>query len=65
MVIVNGKAFEDADRMGLVDFLRREGYDPDRIAVECNGNIVPKSGYPEKIIENGDSLEIVGFVGGG
>ncbi|MDE7226559.1 MAG: sulfur carrier protein ThiS, partial [Ruminococcus sp.] len=30
-----------------------------------NGNIVPKKEYETTVLENGDSLEIVGFVGGG
>lgn len=35
------------------------------IAVECNGSIVPKTSYEEKLLEDGDSLEVVSFVGGG
>lgn len=65
MVKVNGQVIEDADGMVLIDFLKRKGYDLTRIAVECNGSIIPRMQYSHKIIENGDSFEIVGFVGGG
>ncbi|HCF70114.1 MAG TPA: thiamine biosynthesis protein ThiS [Syntrophomonas sp.] len=65
MVKVNGQVIEDADGMVLIDLLKCKGYDLTRIAVECNGNIIPKAQYSHKILENGDSFEIVGFVGGG
>lgn len=37
----------------------------DRVAVERNGDIVPRSSWPQVVLENGDKLEIVQFVGGG
>ncbi|MBP3290552.1 MAG: sulfur carrier protein ThiS [Alistipes sp.] len=33
--------------------------------MECNGNIIPKDLYQETVLKNGDSLEVVSFVGGG
>jgi thiamine biosynthesis protein ThiS len=37
----------------------------DRIAVEHNGEIVPRAVWPATPISSGDKLEIVHFVGGG
>jgi sulfur carrier protein len=37
----------------------------DRIAVEHNGEIVPRSAWPAATVHSGDKLEIVHFVGGG
>lgn len=37
----------------------------DRIAVEHNGEIVPRTIWPATAIHHGDKLEIVHFVGGG
>ena len=37
----------------------------DRIAVEHNGEIVPRSGWSETSLNGGDRLEVVHFVGGG
>ena len=37
----------------------------DRIAVERNGDIVPRTTWQETAIQDGDRLEIVHFVGGG
>lgn len=36
-----------------------------RIAIERNGDIVPRSAYPTCLLANGDHLEIVVAVGGG
>ena len=38
---------------------------PDRIAVEHNGEIVPRTAWPAATVNSGDKLEIVHFVGGG
>lgn len=37
----------------------------DRIAIELNGEIAPRSTWEQVSLENGDKLEIVQFVGGG
>jgi sulfur carrier protein len=65
LVKVNGQALDNAAGISLSDFLKREGYDLSRIAVEYNDDIIAKFMYATKIIEDGDALEIVGFVGGG
>lgn len=36
-----------------------------KVAVELNEEIVPRSRYAETVLANGDSLEIVHFIGGG
>lgn len=65
MITLNGKTIDDADGLTLVTFLLREKYALSRIAVECNGKIVPKVQYDRKQLADGDILEIVCFVGGG
>lgn len=64
MVTVNGKE-RDAAGKSLGEYLAEAGYSAERIAVELQGEIVPKSRYNETILKNGDVLEIVSFVGGG
>lgn len=49
----------------LSDCLAALGYDLKRVAVERNGEIVPKSRYGSVVLAEDDSLEIVSFVGGG
>ena len=38
---------------------------PQRIAVEINRQVVPKSDYAATILRAGDEVEIINFVGGG
>ena len=64
MVKVNGTDFDVAGKT-LSEYLASTSYNPKRIAVERNGDIVFKSMYDVTILEDGDSLEIVSFVGGG
>lgn len=64
MVKVNGEP-KKIQGILLDQYLTDEGYQTDRIAVECNGIIVPKAEYGSKVLQDKDVLEIVSFVGGG
>ena len=64
MVKVNGAELDLAGKT-VSDYLATTDYDPKRIAVERNGDIVFKSQYDITFLKDGDRLEIVCFVGGG
>lgn len=64
MVIVNGEELDIAGKT-VAEYLAATNYDPKRIAVERNGDIVLKSQYGETILKDDDTLEVVSFVGGG
>ncbi len=64
MVSVNGEKV-NADNMNLSLFLEENGYNVGRIAVEMNGEILPKANYESTILKDGDVLEVVSFVAGG
>ena len=64
MVKINGVQMDIAGNT-LAQYLATTNYDPKRIAVERNGEIVPKVQYEQTVLEDGDSLETVSFVGGG
>ena len=64
MVKVNGEKLEIQGK-SLIDYLSESKYDMKRIAVELNGDIVPKAEYPNIVFADGDTVEIVSFVGGG
>jgi sulfur carrier protein len=49
----------------LADLVRDLDVEGKRIAVEKNGEIVPKSRYAATTLADGDRIEIVGAVGGG
>ncbi len=64
MIKVNGKNYE-IDSVNLLEFIRSEKFDENKIAVELNGDIVKRGNYDQYILSDGDKIEIVCFVGGG
>ncbi|MBO5303243.1 MAG: sulfur carrier protein ThiS [Lachnospiraceae bacterium] len=64
MVKINGENLDIAGRT-LFEYLLDAGYDTGRIAVEKNGDIVPKAAYEKTVFADGDIVEVVSFVGGG
>lgn len=64
MVKINGENI-DASGLTISEYLDQSNYGTSRIAVERNGEIVPKASYGTTVLEDGDELEIVQFVGGG
>ncbi|MDE6706086.1 MAG: sulfur carrier protein ThiS [Treponemataceae bacterium] len=64
MVKINGEERQSAGKT-LAEYLATTDYDPKRIAVERNGAIVPKAQYADTVLQDGDSIEVVSFVGGG
>ena len=64
MVKINGEE-KNVAGMTVAQYLATTSYDQKRIAVECNGDIVPKAQYDNTVLQDGDSVEVVSFVGGG
>ena len=64
MVKINGVQ-KDVAGMTLNDYLESEHYNLKRVAVECNGDIVPKAQYPSFVLKDEYEIEVVSFVGGG
>ena len=64
MVRVNGKDTEAAG-MTVTELLAEQGYDCARVAVELGEEILPKAQYAQTVLHDGDTVEIVSFVGGG
>ena len=64
MVKINGMPCDVAGKT-LTEYLATTNYNPARIAVEKNGDIVPKAQYETTVLEDGDTVEVVSFVGGG
>ena len=62
---VNGETKKLLEKIPLSEFLQQEGYAQEKIAVELNGEIIPRSRYASIILTDADKLEIVSFVGGG
>jgi len=64
-IILNGAPRLLTAALTVAAFLDLEGLAGKRLAVEKNGEIVPKSQHATALIEAGDRLEIVVAVGGG
>ena len=64
-VVFNGEGAEVGSGWTLRDLLDDRGLDPRAVAVERNGEIVPRGRYDEIVLEAGDQLEVVRFVQGG
>jgi sulfur carrier protein len=64
-LIVNGKSEQYRDGLTVLALLEQRALAGKRVAVERNGEIVPKGRHAETVLAVGDRLEIVVAVGGG
>ncbi len=62
---LNGENFVLETSLTLEEFLKQQGFVPEKIAAELNGKIVPRREYASTFLTDSDKLEIVCFVGGG
>lgn len=62
---LNGIIYQLEQPIILLDLLKEHGFQTQRIAVEMNGDIIPKATYDQVTVTNHDTLEVVSFVGGG
>ena len=65
MIIVNGKEINLTEDTTVAEYLEQNQYQVKRIAVELNGDILPKYSYSDTMLKDGDRLKVVTFVGGG
>jgi sulfur carrier protein len=64
-VTINGERREFERPLAITELVQALGLAGKRIAIERNGEIVPRSQFAAHAIANGDKLEIVVAVGGG
>lgn len=64
LVKINGEE-RPVQGQTVADYLEKTGYCRTRVAVEKNGEILPKAEYDSTVLEDGDVIEVVSFVGGG
>ncbi|WP_245183774.1 sulfur carrier protein ThiS [Haematospirillum sp. H1815] len=64
-LIVNGERHAVAQRVTVQEFLDSVGLDARKVAVERNREIVTRSAYGQTLLDEGDRIEIVHFIGGG
>ena len=64
-VMVNGSAHRFEQPVNVRELLEKLAMAGKKVAVERNGEIVPRGVHHEVLVQNGDRLEIVVAVGGG
>jgi thiamine biosynthesis protein ThiS len=64
-IVVNGEAHEVPSGLGVTGLLSHLGLPADRVAIERNLEILPRSQWVSTIVQPGDRFEIVHLVGGG
>ena len=64
-VIVNEEPRELPAGATVADLVTSLGLGPRRIAVEVNRAVVPRATYDATVLRDGDSVEVIHFVGGG
>jgi len=62
---LNGSPYEINIETNLNQLLNKLKIQKTKIAIELNGVIVEKNKYPKVILNKGDKVEIVHFIGGG
>ncbi len=62
---LNGKKVVIKSNYSIFDLLKRYKLSNKKIAIEFNGEIIPKSSFKKKYLKDDDKLEIVHFIGGG
>jgi sulfur carrier protein len=64
-ITLNGEAIDIAEGSTVAGLLEQLQLQRERVAVEVNLDIVPKTSYDSQGLSDGDRIEIVHFVGGG
>jgi sulfur carrier protein len=62
---INGKEVELEHPTPLLDYLEKLGVNARTVAVEHNGEIIPRTSFTRVTLREGDRVEIVRMVGGG
>jgi thiazole synthase len=62
---INQEPKQFATALSVAELLRELRFDPKRVAVEINREVVPRARHAERALANGDAVEIVTLVGGG
>lgn len=64
-VIINGETQDYESDVSVAMLIERLGFSGRRIAVEINGDIIPRSLHARRCLQEGDRIEIVQAIGGG
>ena len=64
-ITLNGEIKEYRDQLTVQELLQRLNLQPERVVVELNRTILSPENHHSTKLKNGDTVELVQFVGGG
>ena len=64
-ILVNGEKISIPDDSNIKDLIVHLGYQKQRIAIEINESIIPKSNHSSFLLQDLDKVEVINAVGGG
>ena len=64
-ILVNGEKISLPEDSNIEDLIVHLGYQNQRIAIEINESIIPKSNYSSFLLKDLDKVEVINAVGGG
>jgi sulfur carrier protein len=64
-ITCNGETREITPNTTLVNFIRQLEINPDTVVAECDGRIIKRDEYDTLVLQEGNVLELIRFVGGG
>lgn len=64
-IVVNGEGLTCPDRVTVLELLKQLNFAANAIVVERNAEILQRSDYGSIELAEGDSVELIRFVGGG
>ena len=62
---VNGESIAVAENSNVTELIDQLNLSGSRIAIELNREILPRSSYETRMLQDGDTIEIVQAIGGG
>jgi thiamine biosynthesis protein ThiS len=65
MVLLSGKENDRVAGLNISDMLEKENYESKYVVVEINGVIIERDKFATQVINDGDVVEVVQFMGGG
>jgi len=65
MIKVNSEKLTGYEGITVAELIKKRGYKTLYVAVELNGEILPRARFDETTVMDGDVIEVVSFVGGG
>jgi thiamine biosynthesis protein ThiS len=64
-ITINGESREVSSQTRISDLLLQLNVPRERVAIELNLSIIDREQFAQVILKEGDTLEIINFVGGG